>query len=212
MPSRAAEFRDQLAERVLVADGAMGTMLYAKGVFINRCYDELNLSAPATVKEVHEAYLKAGAEILETNTFGANRARLAHYGFADKLQAINAAGVRLAREAAEETAFVAGSVGPLGVRIEPLGPISFTEARQMFREQIAVLVEAGADLLILETFAVLNELREAIFAAREAAGDGIVVVAQVTIDDYGNLPDGTSTETFARKLDEWPADVIGCNC
>jgi homocysteine S-methyltransferase len=212
MPSRAAEFRDQLAERVLVADGAMGTMLYAKGVFINRCYDELNLSAPATVKEVHEAYLKAGAEILETNTFGANRARLAHYGFADKLQAINAAGVRLAREAAEETAFVAGSVGPLGVRIEPLGPTSFAEARLMFREQIAVLVESGVDLLMLETFAVLNELREAIFAAREAAGDGIVVVAQVTIDDYGNLPDGTSTETFARKLDEWPADVIGCNC
>src|SRR5512136_1631526 len=98
--SRAREFRQQLARRVLVADGAMGTMLYSKGVFINRCYDELNLSAPALVKEVHEEYVKAGAEILETNTFGANRFRLGAFGFAEKLKDINNAGVRLAREAA----------------------------------------------------------------------------------------------------------------
>lgn len=210
--TRSREFRQQLAERVLVADGAMGTMLYAKGVFINRCYDELNLSTPQLVKEVHEEYLRAGAEILETNTFGANRARLSQYGFADKLREINQAGVRLAREAAGEAAFVAGSVGPLGIRIEPLGPTSFAEARAMFREQIEALVEAGVDLLILETFYDLNELREAIFAAREVAGGELAVVAQVTIDDYGNLPDGTDTETFTRRLDEWPADVVGCNC
>ncbi len=210
--SKASEFREQLKNRILIADGAMGTMLYGKGVFINRCYDELNLSAPALVKEVHEEYVKAGAEILETNTFGANRFRLAGYGFAEKLAAINQAGVRLAREAAGEQAFVAGSVGPLGVRIEPLGPTSFAEARAAFREQFEALIEAGVDLLVLETFANLDELREAIAAAREAAGPEMVIVAQVTIDDFGNMPDGTETEVFTSKLDEWPVDAIGLNC
>jgi len=195
-----------------VADGAMGTMLYSKGVFINRCFDELNLSNPALVKEVHQEYVKAGAEILETNTFGASRARLAAFGLAEKLREINQAGVRLAREAAAGAAFVAGSVGPLGVRIEPLGPTSFEEARALFREQIQALLEAGADLIILETFTVLSELREAIFAAREVGGDALPLVAQVTIDDLGNMPDGTSTESFAKRLDEWPVDVAGCNC
>ena len=210
--NRAQEFRDLLARRALVADGAMGTMLYAQGVFINRCYDELNLSAPALVKEIHEQYVQAGAEILETNTFGANRMRLAAYGLRDRVQEINFAGVRLAREAAQDKAFVAGSVGPLGVRIEPLGPTSYAEARAAFREQAAALAAAGVDLLILETFANLEELREAIFGAREAAGDDIVLVAQVTIDDFGNMPGGSAPETFAQRLDEWPADVIGCNC
>jgi homocysteine S-methyltransferase len=210
--SKASEFRAELANRVIVADGAMGSMLYAKGVFINRCYDELNLSAPALVKEIHEEYVRAGAEILETNTFGANRIRLGGYGFAEKLRAINHAGVRLAREAAGDQAFVAGSAGPLGVRIEPLGPTSFAEARAVFREQFEALVEAGADLLILETFANLVELREAITAAREAAGAEMVIVAQVTIDDFGNMPDGTETAVFAGKLEEWPADVVGLNC
>jgi methionine synthase I (cobalamin-dependent)/5,10-methylenetetrahydrofolate reductase len=210
--NKTKEFREQLARRVLVADGAMGTMLYAKGVFINRCYDELNLSSPALVREIHEEYVKAGAEIVETNTFGASRPRLAAFGFAEKLEAINRAGVRLAREAAGDAAFVAGSVGPLGVRIEPLGPTSFEEARALFREHIEALLEAGVDLLILETFSVLNELREAVRAAREAAGDEMTIVAQVTIDDDGNLPDGADTETFTRKLDEWPVNVAGCNC
>ncbi len=211
-PNRASEFRDQLDKRALVADGAMGTMLYAQGVFINRCYDELNLSTPALVREIHEQYVHAGAEILETNTFGANRMRLAGYGLSDRVQEINLAGVRIARDAAQDKAFVAGSVGPLGVRIEPLGPTSYAEARAAFREQVAALVSAGVDLLILETFANLEELREAIFGAREAAGNDIVLVAQVTIDDFGNMPGGSAPETFARRLDEWPADVIGCNC
>ncbi len=210
--SKAAEFRDQLNERVLVADGAMGTMLYSKGIFINRCFDELNLSAPALVREVHEEYVRAGAEILETNTYGASRTRLAAYGFADKLKAINQAGVRIAREAAGDTAFVAGSVGPLGVRIEPLGPTSFAEARALFREQIEALLEAGIDLVVLETFGNLSELREAIAAARETAGRDVVIVGQVTIDDFGNMPDGTRTEEFTRRLDEWPVDVLGLNC
>ncbi len=212
MTTRAKEFREQLASRALVADGAMGTMLYSKGVFINRCYDELNLSVPEMVREIHREYAAAGAEILETNTFGANRMRLAAFGISEKLSAINHAGVRLAREAGGDKVFVAGAIGPLGARIEPLGPTSFAEARAVFLEQAEALVDAGADLLLLETFARLDELREAVFAARQAAGKEMVVVAQVTIDDFGNLPDGTDTETFTRALDKWPADVVGCNC
>jgi homocysteine S-methyltransferase len=210
--TRAQEFREQLARRVLVADGAMGTMLYSRGVFINRCFDELNLSAPDMVRQIHQEYAKAGAEILETNTFGASRQRLAAFGFADKLKAINQAGVRLAREAAKDTAFVAGAIGPLSVRIEPLGPTSFAEARESFREQIEALLEAGVDLLIFETFGNLDELREAVTAARDAAGNDIPVIAQVTIDDFGHLPGGTDTETFTREIDSWPVDVIGLNC
>src|SRR5436190_18779848 len=212
--TRALEFREQLSRRVLVADGAMGTMLYARGVFINRCFDELNLSAPDMVRQIHQDYVKAGAEILETNTFGATRQRLAAFGVAEKLKEINRAGVRLAREAAaaKDGVFVAGAIGPLGVRIEPLGPTSFAEARAGFREQIDVLLEAGVDLLIFETFGNLDELREAVMAAREAAGNDIAVIAQVTIDDFGHLPGGADTETFTREMDSWPVDVIGLNC
>ncbi|MBS1877838.1 MAG: bifunctional homocysteine S-methyltransferase/methylenetetrahydrofolate reductase [Acidobacteria bacterium] len=210
--SRAYEFREQSARRVMVADGAMGTMLYAKGVFINRCFDELNLSSPQIVREIHQEYVKAGADILESNTFGANRPRLAAFGIAEKLKEINQAGVRLAREAARDGVFVAGAMGPLGVRIEPLGPTSFAEARGHFREQAEALVEAGVDLMILETFSDLHEMREAIAAVREVAGPDVVIVAQVTIDDYGNMPDGSSTETFTEVLNNSGADVIGLNC
>jgi methionine synthase / methylenetetrahydrofolate reductase (NADH) len=210
--SRAQEFRQRLASRVIVADGAMGTMLYSRGVFINRCFDELNLASPDLVAGIHQEYVKAGAEILETNTFGATRPRLGAFGIAEKLKAINHAGVRLARESAKEGPFVAGAVGPLGVRIEPLGPTSFAEARAAFREQIEALLEAGIDLLILETFGNLDELREAVTAAREAAGAEIPVIAQVTIDDCGNLPGGADTETFTRAIDSWPVDAIGVNC
>jgi homocysteine S-methyltransferase len=211
-PNSAREFREQLSRRVMVADGAMGTMLYSRGVFINRCFDELNLSQPDLVRQIHIEYAKAGAEILETNTFGGNRMRLAGFGMAEKLKAINQAGVRLAREAAEAGVFVAGAVGPLGVRIEPLGPTSFAEARAAFREQMDALLEAGIDLLILETFGNLDELREAVAAAREAAGNDLAVIAQVTIDDFGHLPGGTDTETFTREMDSWPVDAIGLNC
>jgi methionine synthase I (cobalamin-dependent)/5,10-methylenetetrahydrofolate reductase len=210
--SRAAEFRRKLDSSVIVADGAMGTMLYAKGVFINRCFDELNLSSPQLVKEIHQEYVKAGAELLEANTFGGNRLRLAAFGFAEKLKAINEAGVRLAREAAGGRAFVAGSIGPLGAPIEPLGPVSYAETRAIFREQADALVAAGVDALVLETFYEIDELREAIFAAREAAGPEMVIVAHVTVEDDGRLRDGTTTEDFTRKLAEWPADAIGVNC
>jgi methionine synthase / methylenetetrahydrofolate reductase(NADPH) len=213
LSSRAQEFRDQLAQRVMVADGAMGTMLYSRGVFINRCFDELNLAQPDLVRQIHREYVKAGAEILETNTFGASRTRLAAFGIAEKLAAINQAGVRIAREAAADSkAYVAGAIGPLGVRIEPLGPTSFTEAREIFREQAAALIEGGADLLILETFGNLGELREAVQAAHEAGGGAIPIIAQVTIDDFGHLPGGTDPESFTREMDSWPVDAIGLNC
>jgi homocysteine S-methyltransferase len=210
--TRAQDFRDQLSRRVLVADGAMGTMLYARGVFLNRSFDELNLSAPDLVRGIHQDYIKAGSEILETNTFGANRVRLAAFGMAEKLKDINRAGVRLAREAARDTAFVAGAVGPLGVRIEPLGPTSFAEARAAFREQVDALVEAGVDVLIFETFGNLDELREAVLAGRDSIGDAVPIIAQVTIDDFGHLPGGADPETFTREMDSWPVDVIGLNC
>src|SRR6185436_12708913 len=194
--TRAQEFREQLSRRVLVADGAMGTMLYSRGVFINRCFDELNLSSADMVRQIHQEYVKAGAEILETNTFGASRPRLAAFGMAEKLKEINRAAVKLARDAAKDGPFVAGAVGPLGVHIEPLGPTSFAEARAAFREQIDALLDAGVDLLVLETFGNLDELREAVTAANEASNGEIPVIAQVTIDDFGHLPGGTDTETF----------------
>ena len=210
--NRSAEFKDALLNRILVADGAMGTALYAKGIFLNRCYDELNLSLPALIRDVHQDYLRAGAQILETNTYGANRKRLAGFGFAEKLRQINQAGVRIAKEVAQDQAFVAGAVGPLGVRLEPLGPVSFAEARDLFREQVAVLVEAGVDLIILETFRDLDELREAVLAVREAAGREMPLVAQVAIEDDGTLEDGTSAANIALALTQWPVDVIGLNC
>lgn len=209
--SRAKEFRDQFAHRVMIADGAMGTMLYGKGVFINRCFDELNLSSPAIVKEVHQEYVKAGAEVLETNTFGGNRIRLAAFGQAHNLVEINRAGVRIAREAGSDKAFVAGAIGPLGVRIEPLGPTSFQEAYDAFFEQAKALLDAGVDLLILETFWNLDEIRQAILAARAAAGDDMVIVAHVTVNDDGTMG-GTPIDVFTAALDRLPVDAIGLNC
>jgi homocysteine S-methyltransferase len=190
--SHAKDFRERLGERMFVADGAMGTMLYSRGVFINRCFDELNLSAPQLVSTIHQEYAAAGAEILETNTYGANQARLKSFGLADQLEAINSAGVRLARQAAQGRAFVAGAMGPLGVHIEPLGTVPAAEARAIFRQQADALCQAGADLLILETFTDLHELYEAVMAARDAAGKDMVIVAQVAIDDAGELPGRTS--------------------
>src|SRR3954468_7588166 len=149
-------------QQVIVFDGAMGTMLYNKGVFINQCYDELNLRAPDLVRDVHKAYRKAGAEVLETNSFGANRIKLAQYGLSSPVARINRAAAKIAREVAEDDLLVAGAVGPLGVRIEPLGPTSLDEARAVFREQLQALKDGGCDVFILETFADLNEIEQAI--------------------------------------------------
>ena len=196
----------------ILCDGAMGTLLYAKGIFINRCYDELNLSQPDLIREIHHEYLQAGAEIVETNTFGANPFRLARHGVADRLRDINLAGARLASAACKTfDAYAAGAVGPLGVRIEPLGKTSFEEARDAFRKQITPLVEGGVNLLVLETFGYLEELHQAILAARDV-DPKIPVIAQVTIDEDGNCLDGSTVETAGEKLTAWGADVAGCNC
>jgi len=208
----AGDFLSRIKQSPALCDGAMGTLLYAKGIFINRCYDELNLSQPDLIRGSHHDYLQAGAEIIETNTFGANSFRLARHSLADKVRDINRAGARLAREAAKSfDVWVAGSVGPLGTRIEPLGKTSFQEARDAFRQQIEALVEGGVDLLILETFGYLEEIHQAILAAREVKAS-LPLVAQVTIDEDANCLDGSNPETFAPKLAEWGADVIGCNC
>jgi methionine synthase / methylenetetrahydrofolate reductase(NADPH) len=208
----AADFLERIKQSPVLCDGAMGTLLYAKGIFINRSYDELNLSQPDLIRGIHHDYLQAGAEIVETNTFGANSFRLARHSVADKVRDINRAGVRLAREAAKSfDVWVAGSVGPLGTRIEPLGKTSFQEARDAFREQIQALVESGVDLLILETFGYLEEIHQAMLAARDVHAS-IPLVAQVTIDEDGNCLDGSDPQTFTPKLAEWGADVIGCNC
>lgn len=193
-----------------MVDGAMGTMLYAKGVFINKCYDELNLSNPGLVKEVHQAYLRAGAEVIETNTFGANAFRLEKYGLREKVREINLAGARLARECAGPEGYVAGAVGPLGVYLEPLGKVAYSEARDAFREQMQALEEGGVDVLMLETFGQLHEIREAILAAKESTS--LPIIAQMTVDDEGRTLDGTMPAEFARKMEEWGADIIGINC
>ncbi len=205
------DFRTRLQRGPVLCDGAMGTMLYSKGIFINRCYDELNLSQPELVAGIHHEYVKAGAEILETNTFGANLFRLARHGCQSRVVEINRAGVELARSAAGNDVLVAGSVGPLGVRIEPLGKIGLDEARAAFAQQIEALAEAGIDLLILETFGYVAELHQAILAAREAA-PGIAVVAQVTIDDEGNALDGSTPESYAKRIEGYGPEVLGCNC
>src|SRR6266571_232174 len=154
-------------EQVIVFDGAMGTMLYSKGVFINQCYDELNLRAPPLIQEVHRAYVRAGADVIETNTFGANRMKLTPYGLQEQTIDINRAAARIAREVAGENVLVAGAVGPLGIRLEPYGPTSLDEARAIFAEQLTGLKEGGADVFILETFADLPEIQQALLAARE---------------------------------------------
>ncbi len=212
----AQNFIERLKQSPVLCDGAMGTLLYAKGIFINRCYDELNLSQPELIRGVHHDYLKAGAEIIETNTFGANSFRLARHSLADRVRDINVAGARVAREAAKGfDVWVAGSIGPLGVRIEPLGRTSFEEARAAFREQVAALVEGGVDLFMLETFGYVEELHQAVLACREVNAKLPVVlpiVAQVTIDEDGNCLDGSDPEAFARRLTEWNVDVLGINC
>jgi homocysteine S-methyltransferase len=203
-------FLERLNRGPVLCDGAMGTLLYAKGVFINRCYDELNVSQPEMVGAIHSEYVKSGADVLETNTFGANHYRLLRHGFEARVREINRAGVRLARAAAGDSVLVAGSVGPLGIRIEPLGKIAREEARAAFRAQTEVLAEEGVDLILLETFGYVDELHQAILAAREAA-PGLPIVAEVTIDEDGNALDA-EVEAFGARLTDFGVDVIGCNC
>jgi homocysteine S-methyltransferase len=203
-------FLEALDDRVLVCDGAMGTMLYAKGVFINKSFDALNLTQPDLVAEVHQEYVRAGADIIETNTFGANRIKLGSFGLGDKLHAINAQGAKLARHAARDSAYVAGAIGPLGIRIEPWGKTSVEDARGFFLEQARALADGGVDLFILETFRDLNEIGAAIDAIRSFST--LPIVAQMTTEEDGNTLDGTPPEKFAPELERRGATVIGVNC
>src|SRR6185503_7170734 len=156
-------FEDLLNDdRPHVFDGAMGTMLYQKGVFINRCYDELNITDPDVVRDIHRAYIKAGAELIETNSFGANEIQLAEYDLQNLVPQINQRAAELAREAAGDRALVGGAMGPLGIRIEPYGPTSLADARAIFRRQAEALAEGGVDFFILETFSDLIEIQNAL--------------------------------------------------
>jgi len=213
---------EMFAGRTILCDGAMGTTLYARGIFINRCFDELNLSQPDLVRSVHEDYLQSGAELIETNTFGANSFRLLRYGFQDQVFEINRAGARLAREAVNQLndkqagkAWVAGSVGPLGVHLEPLGKTGLDEARAAFAEQIRGLADGGpgvgVDVLAVETIVALNEAEQAIAAAKEVAPH-LPVFALITVDEEANCLDGSSPEMAAARLAAWGADAIGVNC
>ena len=196
---------------VHVLDGAMGTMLYSRGVFVNVCYDELTLKQPGLVQEVHETYVRAGAEILETNTFGANPVKLSGFGLDDRTEEINRAAAELAHRAARGRALVVGAVGPLGIRIEPWGPTARTEAVAHFSRQTTGLAEGGVDGFILETFSDLEEIHAALEAARAAAPD-LPVIAQMTVGEDGTTSYGTPVETIAARLIEWGADVVGLNC
>jgi homocysteine S-methyltransferase len=196
---------------IVVFDGAMGTVLYSKGVFINQCYDELALRAPDLVREIHKAYVTAGAEVIETNSFGANRLKLVQYGLQDQVHELNRAAAKVAREAAGGRALVAGAVGPLGVRLEPYGPTSKDEACGIFKEQIEGLIDGGVDLIILETFADLEEIEQAIRAAR-AVDATKPIIAQMTIGADCLTPYGAAPDVVVRALDQWGADIIGVNC
>ncbi len=216
----ANRLRQLFGDLPVLCDGAMGTTLYDRGVFINRCYDELNLTEPDLVRGIHEEYLQAGAVLIETNTFGANRFRLRRFGLEGKLEAINGAGARLAREAVAQLkekqaadAFVAGSIGSLGIKLEPLGKVGREETREAFAEQVRALTDpdASVDLLIVETMLSLAEAEQALLAVHEAAPDTPVVV-MMTVDEESLCLDGTQPELAASRLAGWGADGIGINC
>jgi homocysteine S-methyltransferase len=204
-------FREVLQEdRVLVVDGAMGTMLYQKGVFINRSYDALNLQDPDVVREVHRDYVRAGAELVETNTFGATRPHLEPHGLADKVGLINRRAAEIAREAVGEDRYVVGAIGPLGIRLEPYGPTSEEEARALFAEAVEGLIAGGVDGFVLETFSDLREMHQAMQAVR--ARSTLPIISQMTIQEDGRTTYGSLPADIARTLDRWGADVIGLNC
>ena len=203
-------FADRLAEGVVVCDGAMGTMLYARGVFVNRCFDELNLSNPDLVRSVHQEYVEAGADVVETNTFGAHRMKLGPHGFEAQVAKINREGARVAREAAQGRALVAGSMGPLGKPLEPFGNVTFRDALDVYREQAEGLLEGGVDLFLVETMPSLEQARAA-FEAVRALGDKPIVVS-LTFTEEGTTFYGDKPEDVVRAAEEWGAAAVGANC
>jgi len=206
-----ADLRRMLSgDRVHVMDGAMGTMLYARGVFLNVCYDELNDTHPDLVEEVHEQYIRAGAEIIETNTFGANPVKLSSHGLDERTEELNARAAAIAVKAASGRAAVAGAIGPLGIRLEPLGPTSLEEARGYFGRQVDGLLDGGVDGFVLETFSSLVELEQAFHAVRSRCD--LPVIAQVTVGEDCVTEYGTSVDQVARAAEDWGADAVGLNC
>lgn len=210
-PDRGGGFLERLDQGVLVADGAMGTQIYERGVFVNRCFDELCLSSPDMIREIHAAYVAAGAELLETNTFGANRARLLGHGLEDRVAEINRAGARLAREAAGERAWVGGSMGPIGVAGQVAGGYDAADMRGIFAEQAEALLEGGVDLLVVETIPSLLEM-DAALAAIRALDRVVPVVAMMTFTEEGLTQSGERPEDVVRTLAGSGADVVGANC
>lgn len=201
----------RISEGVLIGDGAMGTMLYQHGVFLNRCFDELNLVNPTLVQEVHAGYVDAGADFVETNTFGANRVKLLPYGLADEVERINRAGAQIARAAAGQKIWVAGAMGPLGCELTEFGPVSTAQAGQIFHRQAAALVDAGADFLILETFSNTDELLVALDAV--AALGNVPVVAQMTVNERNETIYGERVDQALGRIARHDAvAVIGLNC
>jgi methionine synthase I (cobalamin-dependent)/5,10-methylenetetrahydrofolate reductase len=204
------DFVEFLRQNIVVCDGAMGTMLYARGIYINQCFEQLNLTRASLVEDIHREYVKAGAEVIETNTFGGNAVRLAAHGLAESVRAINRAGAEVARRAAGEGVFVAGSIGPLGKSVEPIGTIRADEARRCFREQAEALAEGGIDLFILETFLDMQEILHAIAAVRSFSA--LPIVAQMTIDEDGNTLYGVTPEAIVQILEREDVQVVGLNC
>ncbi|MCB9830942.1 MAG: bifunctional homocysteine S-methyltransferase/methylenetetrahydrofolate reductase [Planctomycetes bacterium] len=209
-PDRSAHFLDDLDRRPMAFDGAMGTLLYESGYFINHSFDEANVTKPAAVLDCHKSYVEAGADVIESNTFSANRFLLARYGIADQVAAINRAGVEIAREAAGDKVYVAGSIGPTGEGLARISDRKAAEIAAAFDEQIQALVSGRPDLLILETFHHPEEMRIALRCCREHFAGPIV--AQMSFENDFRLRDGTEPEGVADRLGQWGADVVGVNC
>ena len=206
-------FLQILRQRPMLCDGAMGTLLYARGIPYERCFDELNLSQPELISGIHREYINAGAEVVETNSFGANRIRLAHYNLETQVRQINHRASRLVQEARDVTGkqvFIAGAIGPTGLPLQAPDEHRLRELRAIFREQIEGLQEGGADLLILETFTSLAELRQAVLAAQEIGG--LPTVAQMSFDEDGHTLSGQSAARVTMVLSDLGVDVIGANC
>jgi homocysteine S-methyltransferase len=204
-------FKERLQNEIIVFDGGTGTYLYDKGVFINRCFEELNITNPELVKEVHRDYFNAGADVVETNTFGANKYRLAVHGLESQVYELNYKGAQLAKSVVKDNALVAGAIGPLGIQIEPFGKISYDEAKDAFTEQVKGLLDGGVDIIIFETFSMIEEIVQGVRAVRELNTE-IPIIAQVTINSEGSLLSGETLERFVETISQYQVDAIGMNC
>jgi len=204
-------FRERLERGTVVFDGAMGTMLYGRGVFVNRCFDELNLSNPNLVRQVHAEYVEAGAEVIETNTFGAHRFKLGPHGLEAQVRKINREGARIAREAAGEKTLVAGAIGPVGKPLEPIGSIRVEEAEAAYREQAEGLLEGGVDVFVIETMPSLDQARAALAAVR-SLGSELPVAVSLTFNEEGQTLFGDSPEDVVRELEALNVPLVGANC